>query len=202
MRDRNADLTAWSETIRAAGQPSGTTFHVVGNTEPVVIEAEDVLRALPSSDGTSTWKEESYGNGRVGEGFMAVPDAGRRNDPFSAEGARLDYALRFASNGSHYLWVRANGNNDGGRMIHAGIGLDPGDWGLNVITGFGRYAWTRLPALEIKQPSDHQLSIWMCEDGAMIDRIIVTNNPRFEPAPETKDAEGVMTARAPPQRLS
>jgi hypothetical protein len=82
-------------------------------------------------------------------------------------------------------------------MIHAGIGLDPGDWGLNVHTGFGRYAWTRLPAFEIKQSGDHLLSIWMCEDGAMIDRIIVTNDPKFEPAPETKDAEGIMTGPGP-----
>lgn len=197
MRDRNGNLTEWSETIRAVGQPSGTSFHVVGNTEPVVIEAEDALRVLAATDGTSTWKKENYGVGHVGEGFMAVPDAGRRNDPFSAESARLDYALRFASKGSHYLWVRANGNNDGGRMIHAGIGLDPGDWGMNVPTGFGRYAWTRLPAFEIKQAGDHLLSIWMCEDGAMIDRIIVTNDPQFEPAPETKDAEGIMTGPGP-----
>lgn len=197
MRDRNGNLTKWSETTRAAAQPSGTTFHVVGDSEPVVIEAEDALRALASSDGTSAWKKESYGTGHVGEGFMAVPDSGRRNDPFSAEGARLDYALRFASKGSHYLWVRANGNNDGGQMIHAGIGLDPGDWGLNVHTGFGRYTWTRLPAFEIKKTGDHLLSLWMCEDGVMIDRIIVTKDSRFEPAPETKDAEGIMTGPGP-----
>lgn len=197
MRDRNGNLSAWTEAVRAAGQPSGISFHVVGNSQPVVIEAENALRALPATDGTSTWKKESHGSGHVGEGFMTVPDSGRRNDPFSAKGARLDYALRFASKGSHYLWVRANGNNDGGRMIHAGIGLDPGNWGLNVHTGFGRYAWTRLPAFEIKQPGDHLLSLWMCEDGAMIDRIVVTKDPRFEPAQETKDAEGTMTGPGP-----
>lgn len=197
MRDRNGNLTAWSDVLRSAGQPSGTTFHVVGESSPVVIEAENALRALPATDGTSAWKKESYGTGFVGEGFMAVPDAGRRNDPFSVESARLDYALRFASKGSHYLWVRTSGNNDGGRMIHAGIGLDPGAWGLNVHTGFGRYAWTRLPAFEIKRPGDHLLSLWMCEDGAMLDRIVVTKDPEFEPAPETKDSEGVMTGPGP-----
>jgi hypothetical protein len=197
MRDRNGNITAWSQTTRATGQPPGSTFHMVGNGGPVVIEAENALRAVASSDGTSIWKKESYGTGYVGEGFMAVPDSGRRNDPFSAESARLDYALRFASKGSHYLWVRTNGNNDGGQMIHAGIGLDPSDWGLKVHAGFGRYAWTRLSAFEIKKPGDHLLSLWMCEDGAMIDRIIVTKDPRFEPAPETKDAKGIMTGPGP-----
>ena len=128
---------------------------------------------------------------------MAVPDTGRLNDPFRPDGARMDYALRFLTSGTHYLWVRASGNNDGGQYIHAGIGLETGTWGIKARTGFGKFTWTRLPPFEITTRGDHLLSIWMCEDGAMIDRLIVTKDAAFEPAPETKDAAGVMTGPGP-----
>lgn len=197
MRDRNGNMTAWSKPILSTGHPPGAAVDPVSATAPTVIEAENPLRTVPSADGASVWKKESQPAGFTGDGFMAVPDTGRLNDPFRPDGARMDYALRFLTTGSHFLWVRASGNNDGGQYIHAGIGLEAAAWATKARTGFGKFSWTRLPPFEITTRGDHLLSIWMCEDGAMIDRLIVTKDPAFEPAPETKDAAGVMTGPGP-----
>lgn len=197
MRDRNGNQTAWSKPARSGGHPSGARVFPVGRETMAVIEAEDALRHVPSADGASVWREENQPGGALGRGFMMVPDHGRLNDPFRTDGARLDYALRFANPGAHFLWVRASGNNDGGQFIHAGIGLDPGNWGIKAKTGFGRFTWTRLPAFPITRAGDHLLSLWMCEDGAMIDRIIVTADESFVPSPESREADGCLPGPGP-----
>jgi Family of unknown function (DUF6055)/Concanavalin A-like lectin/glucanases superfamily len=196
MRDLNGNEGAWSKPALSGGHPPGTTVHRVGDDPPAVIEAEHPMRAVASADGTSVWQLASEPAGFTGEGFMAVPDRGRVNDPFRPDAARLDYALHFAGTGRHFLWVRASGNNDGGQSIHAGLGLDPGAWGLKARTGFGRFTWTRLPPLEVTAAGDHVLSLWMHEDGAMIDRLLLTRDPDYEPSP--KDADGTMTGTGPP----
>ena len=197
MRDRSGNETAWSEPVRSAGHRAGTPVHVIQDRQPAVFEAEDFLRAVPSADGASKWGKETQPAGFTGSGFVAVPDHGRLNDPFKPDGARLDYALRFLTSGRHFLWVRASGNNDGGQYIHAGIGLEPGTWGLKTRTGFGRFTWTRFPEFEVKARGDHLLNIWMCEDGAMIDKLIVTSDPKFVPSPESKNADGVLSGPGP-----
>jgi hypothetical protein len=131
---------------------------------------------------------------------MVVPDQGRVNDPFRADGARLDYALRFEQPGTYYLWVRASGNNDGGQHLHAGLGLDPGDWGVRMRTGFGGFKWTRFPDFKIGATGDHLLSLWMAEDGAAIDRIVVTGDEAFTPSPESRQADGYLTGPGPDVR--
>ena len=197
MRDRNGNETGWSAPVRSGGPPANSSVHRVGPGTHAVIEAEAYHRVTHPADGNTTWKVETHGEGFVGACFVAVPDTGRRNDPFSVHAERLDYQLRFEKTGRHVLWVRASGNNDGGQFIHAGLGGVVGDWGLKVRTGYGRYTWTRLPDFKIAQPGDHLLSLWMCEDGAMIDRLIVTADLNFEPDPKSKEADGLMTGPGP-----
>lgn len=197
MRDRNGNETNWSKPARAGGHPAGSPVWTADGRAPVVIEAEKHLRAVPAAGGASNWIKQAIPGGFTGDGFMSVPDEGRLNDPFKPDGARLDYALRFTKPGKWFLWVRANGNNDGGQYLHAGIGLDPGDWGIKLRTGHGRYAWTRFPEFNIAKPGDHLLSIWMCEDGAMLDRMILTTDPAFKPSPGETAPDGAMTGAGP-----
>lgn len=197
MRDRNGNIGRWSEVVRSFGHRSGTQVHPVGPGKPAVVEAEDFLRNVPSADKASSWLLETRVPGFTGRGTMQVPDHGRRNETPGITAARLDYALRFMKTGTYSLWVRANGNNDGGQFIHAGLGLKPAEWGTKARTGFGRYAWTRLPDFPVKSPGDYLLSFWMAEDGAMIDRFILTTDPKFKPSPDAIAADGVMTGPGP-----
>jgi hypothetical protein len=197
MRDKGGNETGFSEPARSGGFPKDTRILTVGSGAPAVIEAENHFAAVPAIDGTTVWEKRADVAGFAGEGFMAVPDRGVVNEPFSAAAARLDYAVQFTRPGRYFLWVRGNGNNDGGASIHAGFGLKAADWGLNLRTGNGRYAWTRSPAFQIDKPGTYLFSIWMREDGAMMDRLIFTSSESFEPSPDQRAPDNVMTGEGP-----
>ncbi len=197
MRDKCGNETKFSEAARAAGFSKDTKILNVTPDAPAVIEAEHCVATVPSSDGSIEWEKQTNPAGFAGEGSMATPDRGAVNDPFSPTAARLDYALNFTRKGRYFLWIRANGNNDGGASIHAGFGLKPEDWGLNLRTGNGRYAWTRTKPIQIDTPGTYLFSIWMREDGAMVDRFLFTANEKYEPSPDQRAPDNTMIGEGP-----
>ena len=199
MRDKNRNETRFSQPVLAAGFPKGSNVLVVGPEAPAVIEAENHFAAVPSRSGDAAWEKSNAPAGFVGTGYMAVPDRGRVNSPFSDSAARLDYALNFTKVGRYFVWFRANGNNDGGASIHAGLGLKSDTWGTDLRTGSGRYAWTRSPAFKVRKAGNHLFSIWMREDGAMIDRLIFVADQGYEPSPERRAPDQVMIGEGPPE---
>ena len=162
-----------------------------------MLEAENYFASVASGDGSMSWEKRSDITGFAGAGYMAVPDRGKVNDPFDATAARLDYAMTFTKPGRYYLWFRASGNNDGGASIHAGLGLQAEEWGKKIRTGHGRFAWTRSPVFTISKPGNHLFSIWMHEDGAMVDRLIVTSDIKYEPSPDQRADDKVMIGEGP-----
>jgi len=110
----------------------------------------------------------------------------------------LDYGRHFTTPCRYFLWLRANGNNDGGGSIHAGFDLKAAPWGTNLRTGHGRYAWTRSPAFQVEKPGGYLFSIWMREDGAMMDRLIVTADEGYEPSPDQRAPDKTMIGEGPP----
>jgi hypothetical protein len=109
----------------------------------------------------------------------------------------MDYAVSFAKPGRYFVWVRANGNNDGGASIHLGLGLKAEPWGLNRHTGNGRWAWTRSKPFRVDVPGAYLFSIWMREDGAMVDRFVFTADEKYEPSPDARTVDKVMVGRGP-----
>jgi hypothetical protein len=199
MRDKCGNETRFSDPVRSGGFPKDARVLAVNPSTPAVIEAEHCFASAAASDGTTVWERRSDVPGFAGEGFMAVPDRGMLNEPFQMTAARLDYATHFAKPGRYFLWIRGHGNNDGGGSIHAGFGLKAAPWGTNLRTGHGRYAWTRSPAFEIDKPGGYLFSIWMREDGAMMDRLIFTADESFEPSPDERAPDNVMIGEGPPE---
>ncbi len=197
MRDKCGNETRFSEPALAAGFGKDVRTFAVTPDAPAVIEAEHFSAAYPSPDGKGKWEKQTNPAGFVGEGFMVVPDIGGVNDPFMVNAARIDYAVNFSKAGRYFLWIRANGNNDGGASIHAGFGLKPEDWGLNLRTGNGRYAWTRTKPIQIDTPGTYLFSIWMREDGAMVDRFLFTANEKYEPSPDQRAPDNTMIGEGP-----
>lgn len=197
-RDKCGNETQFSAPFRVAGFPKDARVLVIAADGPAVIEAEQCFAAIPGDDGTTAWEKRADVPGFAGEGYMVVSDRGQVNDPFSASFPRLDYAMNFTKPGRYFLWVRANGNNDGGASIHAGFGLTAAPWGTNLRTGHGRYAWTRSPAFQIAKAGEYIFSIWMREDGAMMDRLMITADESYEPSPDQRAADKTMTGKGPP----
>jgi len=195
MRDKLGNETKFSEFVRPAPLKSASMVTVTPDA-PAVIEAEHCIASVPSLDGTFKW--EQHGDPlAVGEGHMSTPDCGQVNEPFTPTAAHMDYAVSFTKPGRYFVWVRANGNNDGGASIHLGLGLKAEAWGLNMHTGNGRWAWTRSKPFQVPVPGTYLFSIWMREDGAMVDRFLFTVDEKYEPSPDERADDRVMVGPGP-----
>ena len=173
----------------------GLTFQQ-DTTGTVVIEAEHFYDSSAATDG-HLWVPLSARTGFSGEGYMAVlPDSGVNlgNTGFVDTGARLDYRIVFENAGTHYIWLRGGDpvGNGSGDSVHAGInGQSPatatridGAPTFNVATGWnwvGNIQGDTRATIEVPSAGTHTVSLWMREDGFLVDKLILTTDVDFTP---------------------
>jgi hypothetical protein len=176
--------------------PAGSTatFFGVGNLLEndqgfVVWEAESYDRNL---DGL--WVENTDHDAARGEPSggvaMLIPNGAGGGE----SSTKLEYDITFTHAGTHILWYRAS--SDSGKDDSAWFHLD-GDRPENrtegnraSISGFNGdpYEWNSNPqdggtpmSFEIAETGAHTISIARREDGAYMDKFIVTTDPNFHP---------------------
>jgi len=196
MRDTHGNETKFSTLTKADALKGAAVLKVTPDT-PAVIEAENYSATVPALDGVCKWEKQTQPPGFVGEGYMAVMDRGMVNEPCAPTAARLDYPVNFTRSGKYWLWVRGNGNNDGGQSIHVGLGLKTEEWGTNLRIGSGRYTWTKSKPIQVDTPGLYVFSIWMHQDGAMVDRFLFTANEQYEPEPGKRAADKALIGEGP-----
>jgi hypothetical protein len=153
----------------------------------ISVEAENFDENTPQ--GGDAWELVGPTDGFTGvAGMQALPnDGSNRNDNYLTMAPRLDYEAFFVKTGTHYVWVRAWGGGGADDSFHVGLdgqAIDTCDRmdGIN-----GNYTWTSStmdtdPSLfEVTSLGRHTLNIWMREDGAIIDKLVVTSNPAYTP---------------------
>lgn len=172
--------------VLAAGCPeggaaSGPYLQDAGGDGIIVIEAEDY--SSKSSHNGHSWELCTDPEGFVGRGLMmAGPDAGETSDV--DEGPSLDFEIDFVKTGTHYLWVRGYGVSSGD-SCHAA--LDGHGFAEKIELPRGRWSWANETEgdggarFEIRRPGVHTVSVVMREDGAGVDRILITTNPDYRP---------------------
>ena len=158
----------------------------------VVMEAENYDTKVDGSGAAagSAWEYFIRG-GSIGDGYeQALPSDGVNiNAPdIESSSPRLSYKVLFANTGTYYLWIRAWGYDGTEDSLH--YGLD----GTAISTGFDdapavykagphQFEWTShtgdgaRPTIEITTPGLYTVELWMREDGARIDRFLLTTNP-------------------------
>ncbi|HUT32139.1 MAG TPA: DUF6055 domain-containing protein [Planctomycetota bacterium] len=201
MRDVHGNETKWSKASDLVCTRPKAFIQSADRDGLVVIEAEHFARNVAAPDGHE-WKLDTARKGYGGSGAMkALPDRRAQHDgDFAARSPRMDYVIEFARKGRHWLWVRGFGSNPNTDSIHVGLDLEPGDWGQNVQTGSGKYIWMKHPRpLDVPAPGVHTLSIWMREDGALIDRILLTGRPEFKVEGERDPTSGGTLGVGPPE---
>lgn len=152
----------------------------------VCIEAE---RFHQKADvGEHAWAPASAPAGFSGAGAMAaLPNKGANwQKDFTAASPRLDYRVLFVKTGPHYLWVRGHAAGGGDDSVH--LGLDGKEVATSTaVTVGGKWSWTRknmanaTSKIEIAAPGVRTINLWMREDGALIDRILLTTNDKYVP---------------------
>ena len=98
---------------------------------------------------------------------------------FMTQGPRADYLIDLQGDGQHFVWVRGRPPNTGSDSLWIGFG--GGDildlhWGT-----MNEWEWRSKP-LAVSATGIQTLSVWMREDGMIIDKIVLTPNTDFDPA--------------------
>ena len=200
MRDVSGNETRSSRPVTVRWDKPAAFVQDGSDAGLIVMEAEHFTRKTPGTSGHE-WKLDKTRKGFSGRGAMlAGPDHGANiNAGYSGASPRLDYIVKFTKKGSYWLWVRGYGKNPNGDSIHAGIDLKEESWGGNIYTNRGGYKWVRVRApFQVAGPGIRTISIWMREDGVMVDKFVLTTGAKYKPS-EKVDAFKVPLGPGPPE---
>ena len=191
----NVYVTEWTFTT------TGAPFIQEANGR-VVMEAEHYARNLPDTGGYS-WETTNVFN-YSGETAMLVRTAAGNDGQPDPGNAAMDYDILFNRSGRHFVWVRAavepaatGGDTDS--VWPTLDGVRDGTANQSSLTGWsgntaafgwwnerqddlaaGEYYPARL-TLNVLTAGLHTLQIYEREDGAVMDKIVVTDDPNFTP---------------------
>jgi PA14 domain/Bacterial lectin/Gylcosyl hydrolase family 115 C-terminal domain len=167
-------------TLRAFRQDAGSDGLLV-------VEAEHYDATV--GQGARNWTEYYLVSGASGDGAMqATPNTGVfRATGYTANSPRLDFRVSFTHAGTHYVWVRGRAPTTADDTLH--VGLDGAAVATADRVGPLRFAygWTRntldrvVATIEVTTPGIHTVNVWMREDGAVVDKLLLTTNPDFVP---------------------
>ena len=174
----------------------------------IVIEAEQFHRAQPN--GSQSWEIAGERTGFSGTGYVAAGrERGSRVEPgrLLYQAPVLRYNVWVNQPGTYVVYVRGMATDSGSNSVH--VGLDNEEARLADRVGefpVGRWGWVRsayewddqftmmdttLAVLNIAEPGAHVLNVWMHEDGAMVDRLLLvhapfaeTSRPLYDPGTE------------------
>ncbi len=147
----------------------------------IEIEAENYTALIPR--GSHSWAFRTAQPGFEGSGYLkAEPDSGTNiNSGYSSTSPELQYQVNLPRSGTYFVWIRGYGLGGSSDSVHFGIdgteidttdriGSFPSSWTWMQDTMDGEKAYFTA------EKGTHTLSIWMREDGFMIDKIILTDD--------------------------
>jgi len=178
---------------------------VADMTGPIRLTVLEAEHYGTNTDGSGTaegwgWVEQT-GGGAAGDGYVqALPDGGLAiytSGSIESDSPRLTYPVWFFEAGQYFLWLQGGADDTAADTVHYGLdgvpistmasdaaSLPVGngfDW-LSQSGGAGR------PVIDVSVPGLYTVDLWVCEDGARIDRLALTTSEGYTPTepPETR----------------
>ena len=187
MIDRESNVTGmqayWTSILANPGTGYGSNVgSFIETGGQVVMEAEHFTSGSAGTAGAAgiTWQEIAGVSGASATVMQALPNNGIGTDT-GTYGPRLDFKIDFHTAGTYFVFLHLPtlpGSDDS-----VNIGLDGALVASNLGNTSGSWKWrTTNPAsvgLNITTPGVHTFHIWMREDGAIVDKVILTTNSTF-----------------------
>lgn len=145
----------------------------------VTIEAEDADST--AQHGSHEWLSATSPPGAVGSALTATPDVGTTApSPFVGEAPEAKYQVRFDRSGAFRVFVRAFAPDADADTIHVSLEVD-GKHVVSTLRAEATGQWTWLSqdesgtpgVIDVPEPGEYSLSLWMGEDGIHVDRILL-----------------------------
>jgi uncharacterized protein (TIGR02597 family) len=177
----------------------------------LVFEAEHFATNIAGE--VHTWTLYQDGTASGGNAMRALPDVGTNlNSGYLASSPHLDFRAQFTHTGTHYIWARCfprSGTDDSLHVALDGMEVATSDR-MSFTSAYGTWIWSNdtideLPAtINIPTTGLHTIQIFMREDGATVDKLLLTRDNSFLPSgigpPESpiQDGATVNTNRSVP----
>jgi len=133
----------------------------------------------------------------------AVPNSGSLIDSdVESNSPGLDYSVNFNRTGTHYVWLRMYAMNGNDNSAHVGLNgvLQSGSDRIQLENpGTGDWEWSQntrdgnVATINVEQTGVQTLNLWMREDGAQIDKIVLVHASNYTPSgsgPAESDRSG------------
>lgn len=152
-----------------------------------VLEAEHFHHQVDRSN--TSWQIVQAA-GSIGSAVRAGGDEGLILDTdYALSSPELQYRLRFSTPGTYYVWARAWAASDDDDSFHVGVnGQTPATATRITMQPTKRWAWANeqmgswTPAtLRIESSGIQTISVYMREDGLVLDRLVFTTDAGFQP---------------------
>ena len=164
--------------------------------ETIVIESEEYQQTVTRND--LSWSLYRKRRGYSGNGAMVVlPDRDVRvREQLNQESPSLSYNVDFPEQGRYYVWMRMWAEDGNSNSAYLGLDNNSEREAIEMTTNeFRKWVWTnnsvsrRGPArIDLNGSGIHSLRLWMREDGLLIDRILLTQDPDFRPGSVQENA--------------
>ncbi len=176
-----------------------TAFGQISETNGVVrIEAESSTNRIARTIGevSYSWANDLVTPGFTGSGYIeAYPANDTATTTVTASwettSPQASYSITFANAGTYYVWIRGFAGDATSAGVYVGLnGTSLANPRID-IQQFNAWAWANTAAssstpvaFNIPSAGTYTLNLWMRDAWLDIDRILLTRNPNFSPAPD------------------
>ncbi|PAP76670.1 hypothetical protein BSZ37_09565 [Rubrivirga marina] len=173
------------QTVTAGGAGPGPFVEADGL---VVAEAEHTHESV--ARGGQSWTA-TPASGAVGTALGVLPNTGANiNAGFVDTSPELRFRVRFSTPGTYYVWGRVLAGSDDDDSFHAGIGgAGPASADRIFTTDRAQLVWANRTmdqnsraTITVASAGEHVVSVWMREDGLVLDRLLLTTSASFTPS--------------------
>jgi hypothetical protein len=173
----------WAAILATPDVGNGSNVGALAETNGLVVVEAEHFSANYAGTGAATgitWQVVTSLAGASGSVMQALPNNGVGTDT-STFGPRLDFKVDFQNAGTYYVFLHLPTLPGGDDSVN--IGLDGTLVANNLGNTTGSWRWrTTSPTnlgLNITTPGVRTFNVWMREDGAIVDKIILTTNAAF-----------------------
>lgn len=173
-------------TLAAPAVAAGPPF--VEQAGTVVIEAENA-NGFAARDG-SAWTAQGARENSVGGHLAVLPNRNRFiEDGYVSSAARADYRVVFRHPGTYYVWGRGWSDDYEENSVHVGLNGAPQDAADKLYWVYlDQWQWTgdtkdgdSRATITVPSAGTHTVNLYMREDGARIDRLLLTTDGNYSP---------------------
>jgi uncharacterized repeat protein (TIGR01451 family) len=171
---------------------------VTETTGTVRLEAESFNGNTARTIGgvSYAWTEFSETPGFSGTGYIeAAPADGTATTTVTSNwpttSPQVDYTVTFNNPGTYYVWIRGYAGDAASAGAYVGVnGSSPANARID-LQQFNAWSWSNTAAgsstpasITIPSAGTYTFNLWMRDSWVDIDRILLTRNPNFSPAPD------------------